>query len=205
VLPTAGETFAGESIAKSDFVAFPDAKPAPLLRPKYQHVVGGDENRHFVSEKQQQYTPKRLDQPTVSCAPPAWTLTPDDRDWKTENNDRLKKHPNSVRESYKPVKSTIESSPFAGESTSSAHYKPHQTARTAPILPMKERGFGDDDDRDFLTEHGAHYTEKRVEPCPAIALPDSKRKSANGHILYENAPPTHDWTRRPSAQVGYRS
>lgn len=110
-------------------------------------------------------------------------ILPDDRDFQSEFSSQFIPKAGAQRRSRAPNERMTKSLPFEAVTTNQADFQ-HWNSRPAASY-MKAHGYRRrPDDRDFLTEGRAEYTEKPFDYCPAVDVAVSS-KPDNGHVFVE--------------------
>jgi len=110
-------------------------------------------------------------------------ILPDDRDFQSEFNSQFVPKGGAKRRSRAPQERTQASIPFEGTTTNQSDFK-YWNSRPAVSYQRTTGYHNRPDDRNFLTEGRAEYTEKPFDHCPAVEVA-VKSKPANGHVMVE--------------------
>jgi len=185
------EPFEGVSVTKSDYHAFPDAKPAPLLRPALRQTVGlEDEERDFKSETRDNYVQHPYSKRGASIPIHTMHMSGEPFIGISRSREAHTPFPHSrPSPSFKPMLTSAaggeEDRDFC--TTSAAGFNNKGYVARKPAIPFTSHVFDfDDEDRSFETESSKHYTAKNefMDSCPTLYLDRKRGKEVYGHLLF---------------------
>jgi len=110
-------------------------------------------------------------------------IVADDRDFTSEFNSQFVPKGGAKRRSRAPSERASKAIPFDGITTNQADFKHWSQRPSASYMRMSDYKRRPDD-RDFLTEGRAEFTEKPFDHCPAVEVAISSKPN-NGHVLVE--------------------
>jgi hypothetical protein len=182
-----GLPFEGSSVARTDFHAFPGARPEKAIKPKPVVLVAPKEDRDFKSVARDTFQPLGYHK-REPFAPKARGLEHSAPFEATSNyRNEFAKHEGHVKvQPIKPKPSAFESAgKFEGTSTHADDFKHHKDARPSKTTkPAPNKVTHQGEDRTFNSEHRSEFTKKNVERCPSDRLKERRVKSAPGHKFY---------------------